>query len=112
MPRGKHEEVTAMDERNAYTFRNGAETRTLEFGRFETGEAYVRETGRGDITQFCYDAPARETTIRFRETEGYSLEDVADTLGRHADDVYIGDIADALTFWGVPYETDEKVLAS
>lgn len=101
-----------MEERNVYTFRNGAETRTLEFGRLETGEAYARETGRGDITQFCYDAPARETTIRFRETEDYSLEDVADTLDRHADDVYIGDIAEALTFWGVPYETDEKVLAS
>lgn len=101
-----------MEERNVHTFRNGAETRTLEFGHLETGEAYVRETGRGDITQFCYDAPARETTIRFRETEDYSLEDVADTLDRHADDVYIDDIADALTFWGVPYEKDEKVLAS
>ena len=101
-----------MEERNAHTFRNGAETRTLEFGRLETGEAYVRETGRGDITQFCYDVPARETTIRFRETEDYSLVDVADTLDRHADDVYIGDIAEALTFWGVPYEKDEKVLAS
>lgn len=44
-------------ERNVYTFVDGAETRTLEFGRLETGEAYVRETGRGDITQFCYDAP-------------------------------------------------------
>lgn len=101
-----------MDERNVYTFRNGAETRKLEFGRLETGEAYVMETGRGDITQFCYDAPAHETTIRFRETEDYSLEDVADTLGRHGEDVYIADIADALTFWGVPYEKDEKVLAS
>lgn len=100
-----------MKNRNAHTFRNGAETRTLEFGHLDTGEAYVRETGRGDITQFCYDAPARETTIRFRKTEDYSLEDVADTLRRHADDVYIGDIADALTFWGVPYEKDEKVLA-
>ena len=100
-----------MEERNVYTFRNGAETRTLEYGHLETGEVYVRETGRGDITQFCYDAPARETTISFRETEDYSIEDVADTLGRHADDAYIGDIADALTFWGVPYEKDEKVLA-
>lgn len=100
-----------MDERNFYS-RNGAETRTLEFGRLETGEAYVRETGRGDITQFCYDAPPRETTISFRETEDYSLEDVADTLDRYADDVYIGDIAEAPTFWGVPYEKDEKVLAS
>lgn len=99
-----------MEERNVHTFRNGAETRTLEFGHHETGGAYVRETGRGDITQFCYDAPAHETTISFRETENYSLDDVADTLGRHADDVYIGDIAAALTFWGVPYETDEKVL--
>jgi hypothetical protein len=112
MPGGKREEVTAMEERKVHTFRNGAETRTLEFGHLETGEAYVTETGRGDITQFCYDAPAHETTIRFRETENYSLEDVADTLRRHADDVYIGDIAEALTFWGVPYEKDEKVLAS
>jgi hypothetical protein len=111
MLRGEHEEVITMGERNVYTFRNGAETRMLEFGRLDTEEAYVRETGRGDITQFCYDAPAHETTISFRETEDYSLEDVADTLGRHADDVYIGDIAEALTFWGVPYETDEKVLA-
>lgn len=101
-----------MENRNVYMFRNGAESRTLVFGRLETGEAYVRETGRGDITQFCYDAPARETTIRFRETEDYSLEDVADTLRRHTDDVYIGDIAEALTFCGVPYEKAEKVLAS
>lgn len=96
----------------SYSFGAGAETRTLEFGHIETGEAYVRETGRGDITQFCYDAPAHETTISFRETEDYSLEDVADTLRWHADDVFIGDIAEALDFWGVAYEKDEKVLAS
>lgn len=30
-----------MEERNVHTFRNGAETRTLKFGRLETGEAYV-----------------------------------------------------------------------
>lgn len=101
-----------MEERNVYTFVDGAETRTLEFGRLEIGTTYVRETGRGDITQFCYDAPARETTIRFRETEEYSLEDVADTLREHADDVFVGDIAEALDFWGVAYEKDEKVLAS
>ena len=101
-----------MEERNVYTFVNGAETRTMEFGRLNTEEAYVKETGRGDITEFCYDAPARETTIRFCETEEYSIEDVADTLRRHTDDVYISDIADALGFWGVAYEMDEKVLAS
>ena len=101
-----------MEERNVYTFVNGAETRTLEFGHLNTGEAYVKETGRGDITQFCYDAPARETTIKFSEAEECSLEDVADTLRRHTDDVYIGDIAEALEFWGVVYEMDEKVLAS
>lgn len=109
---GKHEEVTTMEERNVYTFVDRAETTTMEFGYLDTGEAYVRETGRGDITQFCYDVPARETTIRFRETEEYSLEDVADTLREHADDIFIGDIAEALDFWGVAYEKDEKVLAS
>lgn len=101
-----------MENRNVYMFRNGAETRTMEFGHLETGEAYVREAGRGDITQFCYDASARETSIRFRETEEYSLEDVADTLREHSDDVFIGDIAEALDFWGVAYEKDEKFLAS
>lgn len=101
-----------MEKRTVYTFRNGAETRKLEFGHLNVGEAYVMETGRGDITEFCYDAPARETTIRFYETEDYSLEDVDDTLRRHTDDVYIGDIAEALEFWGVAYEMDEKVLAS
>ena len=101
-----------MENRKVHTFRNGAETRMLEFGRLDTGEAFVKETGRGDITQFCYDAPAHETTISFRETEDYSLEDVVDTLSRNADDVYIGDFAEALTFWGVPYEKDEKVLTS
>lgn len=109
---GKHEEVTTMEERDVYTFVDGAETRTLEFGRLDTGEAYVRETGRGDITQFCYDSPAREATIRFREAEEYSLGDVADTLREHSGDVFIGDIAEALDFWGVAYEKDEKVLAS
>ena len=95
-----------------YAFRNGAETRTMEYGRLDTGEAYVTETGRGDITEFCYDAPARETTLRFRENEQYSLEDVADTLREHGDEVYLGDIADALDFWGVAYERDERVLTS
>lgn len=101
-----------MGERNVYAFRNGAETRTMEYGHLDTGEAYVTETGRGDITEFCYDAPARETTLRFRESEEYSLEDVAHTLREHGDDVYLGDIADALDFWGVAYERDERVLAS
>ena len=101
-----------MQNNNVHTFRNGAETRTLEFSRLETGEAYVRETGRGDITQFCYDAPARETTITFRETEDYSLEDVADTLRRDAEDLFIGDIEEILGFWNVPYVKDEKVLES
>ena len=70
-PKGgtKTRKEIAMENRNVYTFRNGAETRMLEFGRLETGEAYVRESGGGDITQFCYDAPACETTIMFRETE-------------------------------------------
>ena len=72
----------------------------------------MRETGRGDIIQFCYDAPARETTITFRETEDYSLEDVADTLRRDEDDLFIGDIAEILGFWNVPYMNDEKILAS
>jgi hypothetical protein len=67
MPGGKREEVTAMEERNAHTFRNGAETRTLEFGHLETGEAYVRETGRGDITQFCYDAPTHDVHLQLVE---------------------------------------------
>lgn len=100
-----------MEERNICMFRNDAETRVLEFGRLHTGEAYVRETSRGDIAQFCYDAPAREVTVSFSKTEEYSLEDVADTFHRNADDVYIGDIANALTLWEVPYEKDEKSVA-
>ena len=57
-----------MEERNVHTFRNGAETRTLKFGRLETGEAYVGgETGRGDITQFCYDAPAHDVHLQLVE---------------------------------------------
>lgn len=100
-----------MEGANSYTFRNCGETRTIRVGRLNKGEAYVTETGRGDITQFVYGAPAREATIRFRETEEYSLDDVADTLREH-DDVYLSDIADALDFWGVAYERDERVLAS
>ena len=102
-------EEIAMQNNNVHTFRNGAETRTLEFGRLETGEAYVRETGRGDITQFCYDAPARETTITFRETEDYSLEDVADTLRRDAEDLFIGDIEESVGCWTVPDVKEVKV---
>lgn len=83
----------------------------MEFGHLDTGEAFVKETGRGDITQFRYDAPARETTIRFRETEEYSFEDVADTLRDHSGEVFIGDLAEALDFWEIAYEKDEKVLA-
>jgi hypothetical protein len=37
---------------------------------------------------------------------------VADTLCKHADDVFIGDIVEALDFWGVAHEKNEKVLAS
>ncbi len=56
-----------MEERNVHTFRNGAETRTLELGHLDTGEAYVTETGRGDITQFCYDAPANDVHLQLVE---------------------------------------------
>ncbi len=100
-----------MERQNVCVFRSCSETRTIEYGHLNSGDAYVRETGRGDITWFCYDAPARETTVRFHKTENYSLEDVADTLRRHAD-VFIGDITDALDFWGVAYEKEERVLAS
>jgi hypothetical protein len=37
----------AMKEINIYAFRNGAETRTMEYGRLKAGEAYVTETERG-----------------------------------------------------------------
>ena len=97
-----------MGMRNTYMFEYGDETRTLEYGHLDTGEASVKETGRGDITQFCYEAPACEMTTTFRETEDYSLEDVADTLRRDADDPFIGDIAEILGFWNVPYVKDEK----
>ena len=101
-----------MKESSVRTFEYGDETRTLEYGRLNTGEAFVKETGSGDITQFCYDALASETTITFRETEDYSLEDVADTLRKDAEDMFIGDITEILGFWNVPYVKDEKVLAS
>lgn len=101
-----------MGRRSNYTFECGDEIRTLEYGRLDTGEAFVKETGRGDIMQFYYDAPACETAITFRETEDYPLEDVADTLRRDAGDLFIGDIAEILGFWNVPYVKDEKVLAS
>ena len=42
----------------------------------------------------------------------YSLEDVADTLRRDAEDLFIGDIAEILGFWNVPFVKDEKVLTS
>lgn len=101
-----------MEERSSYTFSGDAEVRTLEFGLLETGDAYVRETSRGEITRYCYEAPAREITVIFREAEEYSLEDAADTLCKRADDVFIGDIVEALDFWGVAYEKNEKVLAA
>lgn len=97
-----------MGMRNAYMFECGDETRTLKYGHLDTGEAFVKETGRGDITRFCYEASACEMTITFRETEDYSLEDVADTLRRDADDPFIGDIAEILGFWNVPYVKDEE----
>ena len=37
---------------------------------------------------------------------------MADTLRRDAEDLFIGDIAEILGFWNVPYVKDEKVLTS
>ena len=97
-----------MEKRNVYTFVDGAETTTMEFGRLDTGGGLREGDRQGRHHPVLLRRPARETTIRFRETEEYSLEDVADTLREHSDDVFIGDIAKALDFWGVAYEKNEK----
>lgn len=63
-----------MENRNVYMFRNGAETRTMEFGHLETGEAYVREAGRATSPSSATTRPptrppsasARRRTTRSR----------------------------------------------
>lgn len=101
-----------MQDEKTVVMESGKENRTLSWGVTPDGKAYVRETSKGDLTEMMFDASERETTITFNQTSDYSRIDVADTVKGHADDCFITDFEDALTFWGVPYEKDEKVLAS
>lgn len=89
---------------------SGTENRTLSWGVTPEGKAFVREAGKGDLTEMMFDATEHETTVTFEPTNDYSLADVADTVKGHADDCFITDFEDAFTFWGIPCTRYEKVV--
>jgi hypothetical protein len=75
----------------------GKENRTLSWGVTPEGNAYVRETSRGDLIEMMFDTAERETTVRFEPNAEYPLADVAEPVKGYADDCFITDFEDALT---------------
>ena len=57
-----------------------------------------------------FDFSERETTVTFESIYNYSLKDAADTVDGHAENYFINDFEDALTFWGIPFTTEEKTI--
>jgi hypothetical protein len=98
-----------MREEKTVVMEDGAETRSLSWGELEDGIAYIRETSEGDVTGFAYGAKRRQTTFMFWPTNDYNLDDVENRIKTSDGDCFIGDFADALEFWGIPYKREDKV---
>ena len=71
-----------MHQRKLVVMEDDDEKRTMSWGEADDALAYVRETTMG----------------------AYNLDDVADRVATSGDDYFLCDIADALEFWGIPYE--------
>ena len=99
-----------MADEKIVVMERGKENRTLSWGVTPEGNAYVRETSRGDRIEMMFDAPERETAVRFEPNADYSPADVAEPVKGYADDCFITDFEDALTLWGIPFTRGEKVV--
>ena len=93
-----------MHQRKLVVMEDDDEKRTMSWGEADDGLTYVRETTMGTVTEFAYGERFWETTFFFRPTKAYNLDDVADRVATSGDDYFLCDIADALEFWGIPYE--------
>lgn len=97
-----------MHQRKLVVMEDDDEKRTMSRGEADDGLAYVRETTMGTVTEFAYGERFWETTFFFRPTKAYNLDDVADRVATSGDDCFLCDIADALEFWGIPYEREDR----
>ena len=98
-----------MREVKKVVMEDGAERRTLSWGEFEDGTAYVRETSESDVTGFAFGAEERRTTFTFQPTSDYNLDDVETRIETSDGDCFICDFADALEFWDIPYTREDKI---
>ena len=62
----------------------------------------------GTVTEFAYGERFWETTFSFRPTNTYNLGDVANRVAKSGSDRFLCDIADALEFWGIPQESEDR----
>ena len=97
-----------MHQRKLVVMEDDDEKRTMSWGEADDGLTYVRETTMGTVTEFAYGERFWETTFFFRPTKVYNLDDVADRVATSGDDCFLCDIADALEFWGIPYEREDR----
>lgn len=87
----------------------GEERRSISWGEGPDGHVWVRETSSGPDTRVSFGAAWRETVVTFQPTDLYGIADVDHAANSAGDDLFIGDIEDALSLWGVPYSRESRL---
>lgn len=98
-----------MASRRTREYDCGEERRSISWGEAPDGHVWVRETSFGPDTRVSFGAAWRETVVTFRPTDLYGIADVDHAANSAGDDLFIGDIEDALSLWGVPYSRESRL---
>ena len=83
----------------------------LRRGSWDRGGRWsaTAETSSGPETRVSFGAAWRETVVTFRPTDLYGIADVDHAADSAGDDLFIGDIEDALSLWGVQYRREARM---
>lgn len=98
-----------MGSRRTMECDRGEERRSISWGEAPDGLVWVRETSSGPETRVSFGAAWRETVVTFRPTDLYGIADVDHAADSAGDDLFIGDIEDALSLWGVQYRREARM---
>lgn len=97
-----------MGSRRTREYERGEERRSISWGEALDGSVWVRETSFGPDTRISFGVAWRETTLTFQPTDLYGIADVDHAADSAGDDLFIGDIEDALSLWGIPYRREAR----
>lgn len=97
-----------MGSRRTREYERGEERRSISWGEAPDGSVWVRETSFGPDTRISFGVAWRETALTFQPTDLYGIADVDHAADSAGDDLFIGDIEDALSLWGIPYRREAR----